>query len=202
MISFVILTAFLGCVFALPEFRRDEGPSVQDLFLSCPGAAGSPNVERADRCTLIDIKNNPDIRLWAILGDPQLNCGGGTQPVTITIGGSQTVTTGYSVDANIGINIEGIQIGGGASSSQSTSITTSRSTMYVVSPGRQVVQVAGILHKSQTGNVQVNYGDRVAGHYIWYTGTEVTELTPTDDVEYDTHETKCGTDPRDLNNHS
>ena len=56
--------------------------------------------------------------------------------------------------------------GGGMSSSHSDSVTTSQTTQYVVSPGRQVVQVAGIVYKNQTGNIQVNYGDRVFGHYI------------------------------------
>lgn len=42
---------------------------------------------------------------------------------------------------------------------------TSNSTTYIVSPGRQVVQTIGVLHHSETGNVQVNFGKRVAGHY-------------------------------------
>ena len=94
------------------------------------------------------------------------SCGGGTQPVTITIGGSETITTSFNLDADVGIDIGGIQIGGGISSSHSDSVTTSQTTQYVVSPGRQVVQVAGIVYKNQTGNIQVNYGDRVFGHYI------------------------------------
>lgn len=33
---------------------------------------GSPNVQDADRCTLINIVNNPDVRPFVAIGDAQL----------------------------------------------------------------------------------------------------------------------------------
>ncbi|KAK7691081.1 hypothetical protein QCA50_006184 [Cerrena zonata] len=203
MFPAVFLTlALLGQTLALPHSIRADSPGDKDLLLSCPGAAGSPNIRRADRCTLHDVVTNPDKRIWSNVNAPQLNCDGGTQPRTFMIGGETTHTTTITSDVNLGISFEGISIGGGISKSDTTTTTSSNSTTYTIPPGRQVVQTVGVLHHSQTGNIQVNYGVQVDGHYIWYTGAKVTQLTPTDDVQWDTHETKCGTDPSDLNNHS
>ncbi|KAF8073845.1 hypothetical protein FPV67DRAFT_1666595 [Lyophyllum atratum] len=184
-------------------FRRGA-PGDKDLLLSCPGAAGSPNVQRADRCTLINIVNNPDQVIFKNVGNPQLNCAGGTGPTTVTLGGSSTVSTETSVNANLGVSFEGISIGGGISTSESHSQETSKSIQYEVPPGRQAVYTAGYTFHSQTGNIQVNYGDRVADHYIWFTGATVTQKTPNKGAlpRYQVHETKCGTDPNDLNNKS
>ncbi|EIW52213.1 uncharacterized protein TRAVEDRAFT_75286 [Trametes versicolor FP-101664 SS1] len=182
---------------------RADSPADQDLLNSCPGGPGSSAVEHADKCTLVNIVNNPNTRTFTVLGDPQLNCGGATDPVTVTLGGQQTITETTTVDANIGVSLEGVTIGGGASSSSSTANTVSKTISYTVPPGRQAVFVAGTAQQSQTGNVQVNYADRQFGHFIWFTGATVTQLTPiTSDVEFDVHETACGTDPRDINNHS
>ncbi|KAK7676960.1 hypothetical protein QCA50_020078 [Cerrena zonata] len=199
-----VLFSLLGQSFAFPNFLRDDvSVNDQDLLLSCPGAAGSPNIRRADKCTLINTVINPDERVWSVVSDPQLNCGGGTQPITVTVGGSKTSSVSYTASATFNLNIEGIDIGGGGfSTEESTQVTTSNSTTYIVSPGRQVVQTIGVMHHSEAGNVQVNYGKRVSDHYIWFTSTRVTKLVPTDDVVFDTHETACGTDPRDMNNHS
>ncbi|EIM89691.1 uncharacterized protein STEHIDRAFT_166042 [Stereum hirsutum FP-91666 SS1] len=200
--AFFVL-ALLGHASCAPSFDvRDTTPTDTDLLLSCPGAAGSPNVRDADRCTLINIVNNPDVRPFVAIGDAQLNCDGGTEAKTVTIGGSTSTTTTFTVNANLGISFEGVSIGGGASSESGTTTVTSKSTTFTVSPGRQVVMTAGILQHSQSGNVQVNYGDRVDGHYEWYTGATVTQLTPTDDTEFDIHESACGTDPKDPNNDS
>ena len=75
---------------------------------------------------------------------------------------SQTTT----VNAEFGISLEGISVGGGASSSETTSTTMSKSIEFSIPPGRQAVYVAGVAHKSETGNVQVNYGSRQKGHFI------------------------------------
>ena len=48
----------------------------------------------------------------------------------------------------------------------STDTTTSKEIQYQIPPGRQAVYVAGVAQKSQTGNVQVNYGSRQYGHFI------------------------------------
>ncbi|KAI0628273.1 hypothetical protein C8Q77DRAFT_1220937 [Trametes polyzona] len=206
--SFIILSV-LSTAFALYTYprgtleSRDDSPSDQDLLNSCPGGPGSKKVERADRCTLINIKNNPNTRTFVVLGDPQLNCGGAKDPVTVTLGGEQTVSQTTTVDANIGVDLDGITIGGGASTENSKSSTVSKTITYTVPPGRQAVYVAGTAQQSQTGNIQVNYGDRQFGHFIWFTGATITQLTPiTSDVQFDVHETACGTDPRDINNKS
>ncbi|KAJ7209169.1 hypothetical protein GGX14DRAFT_364787, partial [Mycena pura] len=177
-------------------------PSDTDLFLSCPGAAGSPNIEAADRCTLINIVNNPDVRVVYNLGDPQANCEGGSSPIMLTIGGETTVSTSTTVNADVGVNVEGFSIGGGISSESSSSTTQSKSTMISVAPGRQSVMAVSVLSHSQSGNVQVNYPDRVDGHFIWFTDAVITQVTPTNDVIFDVHETACGTDPLDINNTS
>lgn len=84
----------------------------------------------------------------------------------MTLGGQQTITETTTVDANIGVSLEGVTIGGGASSSSSTANTVSKTISYTVPPGRQAVFVAGTAQQSQTGNVQVNYADRQFGHFI------------------------------------
>ena len=94
------------------------------------------------------------------------SCDGGTNPVTVTIGGSTTVSTTNTIDADAGIDIAGITIGGGFSKTKTTTTTMSNSTTFSVPPGRQVVQVVGVNHHSQTGRVQVNFGDHVDGHFI------------------------------------
>lgn len=184
-------------------FRRGAFEE-KDLLLSCPGAAGSPKIQRADRCTLINIVNNPDQIIFKNIGNPQLNCAGGTGPTTVTLGGSTTVSKTTSVNANFGVSFEGISIGGGIETSETESQETSKTIQYEVPPGRQAVYTAGYTFHSQTGNVQVNYGDRVEGHYIWFTGATVTQLTPDGNAlpRFQVHESKCGTDPNDLNNHS
>ena len=105
-------------------------------------------------------------RSWTPLGDPQLNCGGGTEDITVTLGGSTTVTQTTTVNADLGVNVEGISIGGGVSTSSSAATTESSSVQFSIPPGKQAVYVAGVEHTSQTGNVQVNYGDRQFGHFI------------------------------------
>lgn len=91
--AFFVL-ALLGHASCAPSFDvRDTTPTDTDLLLSCPGAAGtfprsqrvigecmvlihdllgSPNVRDADRCTLINIVNNPDVRPFVAIGDAQL----------------------------------------------------------------------------------------------------------------------------------
>ncbi|KAI0363797.1 hypothetical protein BV20DRAFT_84730 [Pilatotrama ljubarskyi] len=175
-----------------------QNPSDQDLLNACPGGSGS-SLERADRCTLVHIVNNPDVRKFVALGSPELNCDGGSDPITVTLGGSSTVSETTTLNADLGVDIEGIKIGGGASDSKTTSSTISKTVSFQVNPGRQAVYVAGTNFKSQTGNIQVNFGDRVDGHFIWFTGTTITQLTPDpSDVQFEVHETACGTDPTDL----
>lgn len=64
------------------------------------------------------------------------------------------------------MDVEGISVGGGISSTTSSSQTVSKSISFTVKPGRQAVYVAGTNFHSQTGNVQVNYGSRQFGHFI------------------------------------
>jgi len=184
-------------------FRRGQVTD-KDFLLSCPGAAGSPNVERADKCTLDNIRNNPDQIIWKNIGNPQLNCAGGTGPTTVTLGGTTSVSKTTSVNANFGISFEGITIGGGVDSSETHTQETTKTISYQVPPGRQAVYTTAYTFHSQTGNVKVNYGNRINGHYIWFTGTTVTKTTPDNNIppRYEVHESKCGTDPNDLNNHS
>ncbi|KAI0668059.1 hypothetical protein C8Q78DRAFT_1081463 [Trametes maxima] len=180
---------------------RDSAPNDSDLLSSCPGGPGASNLKRADRCTLINIVDNPNARTFEVLGDPQLNCGGATDPVTVELGGETTVGQTTSVNANVGFEVGGLSIGGGASEEDSTSTTVSKKITYTIPPGRQAVYVAGTAQRSQTGNVQVNYGSRQFGHFIWFTGATITRLTPiSSDVVFDVHESACGTDPRNLNN--
>ena len=81
-------------------------------------------------------------------------------------GGSKTKTQTTTVNADLGVNVEGISIGGGVSTSSSAATTESSSVQFSIPPGKQAVYVAGVEHTSQTGNVQVNYGDRQFGHFI------------------------------------
>ncbi|KAI0824286.1 hypothetical protein BC628DRAFT_1538489 [Trametes gibbosa] len=189
---------------------RDENPSDQDLLASCPGGPGS-GLARADRCTLaslecslyVNIVNNPQTRLFSLLGDVQLNCGGSSDDIDVTLGGQTTVGSTTTISADIGIEGGGLSIGGGIESSIENSQTISKQISFTVKPGRQAVFVAGTAYNSQTGNVQVNFGSRQLGHFIWITGTTVTQLSPVaNDVVFDVHETACGTNPRDLNNSS
>ncbi|KAG5719262.1 hypothetical protein E4T56_gene13379 [Termitomyces sp. T112] len=184
--------------------RDNKKITDKDFLLSCPGNAGSPNVKRADRCTLINIKHNPDKVIFQNVGNAQLNCAGGTTPTTVTLGGSTSVSTTTSVDTNIGITFgSGFSIGGGISSSTTKESQTTKQIQYDVPPGRQAILTAGYNFHSQTGNVQVNYGSRVNGHYIWYTGVAITQLVPDGQPpRYEVHESKCGTNPLDLNNKS
>ncbi|KAH9920887.1 uncharacterized protein BXZ73DRAFT_91898 [Epithele typhae] len=178
----LIPLSFVAAVLAVPTVLslREDAPTDSDLLASCPGGPGSSNIERADRCTLINIVNNPDTRIYKALGDPQLNCGGGTDDVTVTLGGETSVSQTVSVSANLGFNIEGISVGGGLETSDTSTQTQSKS------------------HHSQSGQVQVNYPDRQFDHFIWFTGTSITQLTPTDDVVFDVYESACGTDPNDF----
>ncbi|KAG6811612.1 hypothetical protein H0H92_006627 [Tricholoma furcatifolium] len=195
-----LLVTFPLLIVALPtdyDTLRPRGNAKtitdKDFLLSCPGAAGSPNVQRADRCTLVNIKNNPDKTIFKNVGSPQLNCAGGTTATTVSLGGSTSVATTTSVDANFGISFEGISIGGGMSTSTTSTTDQSKTIQYQVPPGRQAVLMAGYRFHSQTGNVQVNYGDRVNGHYIWFTGTTITKLIPAGTPpEFQIHESKCG----------
>lgn len=186
-------------------FRRDEElPSNEDLLLSCPGAAGSPNIRRADTCVLFEPVDNPDVIIFKNLGNAQLNCAGSTTDTTVTLGGETSFESSVTVNANFGISFLGISIGGGSSTTDTNSEKTSQSISYAIPPGRQAVYTAGYNHKSQTGKVQLGFGKRVFGHYIWYTGVTVTKLTPDNSVapRYQVHATACGTDPYDINNTS
>ncbi|KAI0751788.1 hypothetical protein C8Q80DRAFT_1268973 [Daedaleopsis nitida] len=184
------------------EARTHQGTiSSVDLLASCPGGPGSSNVARADRCTLINIKNNPDKRVWKTMGDPQLNCKGGVTPVAETLGGTTTVSQTVTVSVNIGFESEALKISGGASisSEEGTSTTQTKLVMFTIPPGKQAVYVTGVNQKSETGNVQVNYGTRQKGHYIWFTGATLTRLTPDpNNVVYDVYVSNCGTNPTDL----
>jgi len=82
------------------------------------------------------------------------------------LGGSTTVDTSTTVNADIGVNIEGISLGGGVPTTTDNNQTVSQSQMFDVPAGRQAIMTIGVTFHSQTGNVQVNYGDRVNGHFI------------------------------------
>ncbi|KAJ7869402.1 hypothetical protein B0H13DRAFT_1724438 [Mycena leptocephala] len=201
-VSFVVF-ALLGHAISAPAFiPRDDSPSETDLLLSCPGAAGSPNIEGADTCTLNDITNNPDTHVVSTLGDVQANCEGGTNPIMLTIGGETTVGTTTTANLDVGVDFKGFSIGGGLSTESSSSTTQSKWIMVSIPPKRQSVMTMSVLSHSQSGNVKVNFRDRVDGHFIWFTGAVITQVTPTNQVTFDVHETACGTDPLDLNNNS
>lgn len=184
--------------------RGENIPTDDDLFLSCPGANGSPNIRRADRCTLINVVDNPDQVLWKSIGNAQLNCGGSTTATEVKLRGSASFFTSTKLNGSLGITYQNITFENGGSGSQSETEATSQEITYAVLPGRQAVYTIGYNHKSQTGNVQVNFGKRVADHYIWYTGSTVTTLKPDVNTQpsYQVHATECGTDPYDINNSS
>ncbi|KAK7007837.1 hypothetical protein R3P38DRAFT_2726101 [Favolaschia claudopus] len=200
--SAFLMLSLLGHTLSAPTLLSRDNPSDTDLLLSCPGAAGSPNIKRADKCTLVNIVNNPDTTLQYNVGNVQGNCEGGTNPVMLTIGGQTTTSTTTTASANVGISFEGINIGGGLSSADTKSSTQSNSTMITIAPGRQSVMTMGVLAHSQSGNVQVNFGSRVDDHFIWFTGAVITQTVPTDQITFDVHETVCGTNALDFNNHS
>ena len=66
--------SFLGTTFALPavdegSWALDAAPALlvrnhqgklvsKDLLASCPGGPGSPNVRKADRCTLVSLRTS------------------------------------------------------------------------------------------------------------------------------------------------
>ncbi|OJT01647.1 hypothetical protein TRAPUB_7905 [Trametes pubescens] len=200
--SFVVLSV-LGFALAFPQHYPRQDFSDQDLFDSCPGGPGSSKFESADRCTLDSPIAGPNVRKFVVVGDPQLNCGGGTEPVTLMVGGSTEVSQTTTVDANVGIAIDGLSIGGGVSDSSTTSSTVSKMISITIPPQRQAVFVGGQNFNSENGRVQVNFRDRQFGHFIWFPGTNITRLTPIDgDVEFDVHESDCGTDPRDLSSYN
>ncbi|KAI0751790.1 hypothetical protein C8Q80DRAFT_1119445 [Daedaleopsis nitida] len=182
------------------EARTHQGTiSSVDLLASCPGGPGSPNVGRADRCTLTDIVTNPDKRIWTTIGQPQLNCHGGVTPVNETLGGTTEVHQKITVSVELGFDIGAVKLGASVSTELGTSTTQSKTIMFAVLPGKQAVYLVGLNHKSRTGRVQVNYGSRQKGHYIWYTGARVTQVTPDpNDVEFDVYVSNCGANPYDL----
>ncbi|KAK6969242.1 hypothetical protein R3P38DRAFT_3023846 [Favolaschia claudopus] len=206
--GFLILS-LLGRTLSAPTLLSRDNPSDTDLLLSCPGAAGSPNIKRADKCTLVNIVNNPDTTLQYNVGNVQ---GKWNKSVMLTIGGQTTTSTTTTASANVGINFEGINIGGGLSSGDTKSSTQSNSTMITIAPGRQSVMTMGVLAHSQSGNVQVNFGSRVDDHFIFMCpfsgspGAVITQTVPTDQITFDVHETAAdhsiGTNALDLNNHS
>ncbi|KAI0628305.1 hypothetical protein C8Q77DRAFT_1244792 [Trametes polyzona] len=201
LVAPLVVLSVLGSALAVPNLgARHDGFTDQDLLDSCPGGPGSKVFKHADRCTLREpVTVNPNVRKWAVVGDPQLNCGGGSDPITVELGGEHTVSQTVSVDANFGVNIDGLSIGGGVSSSNEDSMTVSKKVSYMIRPNRQAVFVAGTAHQSRTSQIQVNFGSRQRGHFIWFSDARVTQLTPIpDDVEFDVYESDCGTDPRDL----
>ncbi|KAI0643541.1 hypothetical protein C8Q79DRAFT_928648 [Trametes meyenii] len=178
---------------------RDAAPSDADLLKSCPGGPGADGLKRADKCTLINVVQNANTRDFVVLGDPQLNCGGASDEITVALGGETTISETTTVNAELGFNTGGLNIGGGASQQSGKSQTVSKTITYSIPPGRQAVYVAGTAQRSETGNVQVNYGSKQAGHFVWFTGSTITRLTPIpDDIVFDVHESDCGTDPRKL----
>lgn len=85
----------------------------------------------------------------------------------MTLGGEQTISESTTVSANVGFEIpDGLSIGGGVESSSEQSTTVSKSVQFPVPPGKQAVYVVGTAQKSETGNIQVNYGDRQFDHFI------------------------------------
>jgi hypothetical protein len=96
----------------------------------------------------------------------QFSCEGGTSPIMLTVGGETTVSTSTTANVDVGVELEGINIGGGLSTESSSSTTQSKSTMVSIPPGRQSVMTMSVLSHSQSGNVQVNFGDRVDDHFI------------------------------------
>lgn len=97
---------------------------------------------------------------------PPNSCKGSQGDIRVTLGGSTTVTRTTTVEVTFGIESEGLSIGGGISESLEKATTQSQLTLFSIPPGRQAVYVAGVNHKVQTGNVQVNYPDRQKGHYV------------------------------------
>ena len=94
------------------------------------------------------------------------SCGGATEDVSVSLGGSSTITQSVTASADVGFDLDGLTIGGGVETSTSKESTTSQTITFSIPPGKQAVYVAGIAHTSETGHVQVNYGSRQFGHFI------------------------------------
>ncbi len=92
------------------------------------------------------------------------------------VGGSTEVSQTTTVDANVGIAIDGLSIGGGVSDSSTTSSTVSKMISITIPPQRQAVFVGGQNFNSENGRVQVNFRDRQFGHFI----VRVVPLPPRD----------------------
>ncbi|KAI0827658.1 hypothetical protein BC628DRAFT_1409594 [Trametes gibbosa] len=191
-----VVLAVLGSALALPQFMpRDDAPDFTDadLLASCPGGPGTKKLERADRCTLEDPVTIPNVRKFTVIGNPQLNCDGGSEAISVQLGGQTTITQTTTVSADVGFEVDELKIGGGVETSSSKSSTFSRQVTYSIPPKRQAVYVAGQNYQAQSAHVQVNYGDRQFGHFIWFTNENVTHLTAIlGDIEFDVHESACG----------
>lgn len=95
------------------------------------------------------------------------SCGGATEDITVELGGSQTVSQTTTVSTTAGITIPDVlSIGGGVETSNSKESTVSKTISFAIPSGKQAVFVAGTAYQSQTGNIQVNYGDRQFDHFI------------------------------------
>jgi hypothetical protein len=84
----------------------------------------------------------------------------------LTIGGETTVGTTTTANLDVGVDLKGFSIGGGLSTESSSSTTQSKSIMVSIPPKRQSVMTMSVLSHSQSGNVKVNFRDRVDGHFI------------------------------------
>lgn len=93
------------------------------------------------------------------------SCDGEIGNLTVNLGGSSTIDASITANLDLGVALDGISLGGGISATIDGSQSVSQSQTFDVSPGRQAILTAGVTFHSQTGNVQVNYPDRINGHF-------------------------------------
>ncbi|KAJ7611230.1 hypothetical protein FB45DRAFT_875434 [Roridomyces roridus] len=74
---------------------------------------GSPNINQRGGYTLVNLVNNPDTRVVTNVGSAQGNCEGGTNPISLTVGGETTIEGSTAANVDLGVDFDGISIGGG-----------------------------------------------------------------------------------------
>lgn len=124
------------------------------------------------------------------------SCNGGTEDVSVTLGGSTSAseTVENSITAGFSLEGEGLGINAGTTFTHSSTTTseTSHSVTYQVPAGRQAVFVAGYAMESVTANVEMTYSTRQAGHFDWFV-LNATLLRPiADNIVYNVYESACG----------
>lgn len=104
---------------------------------------------------------------WEDTGDTVTNCTPGViSPIDHTTSGTETWTTGWSVNTYVGKEWKWLTVTAGYNETHSTSVTNSN-TIHV-EPGRKGSLTVGAEVDHSSGRIRVNYSTPVNGHYVWY----------------------------------